>query len=255
MLFTQLIQANLRTKILGWKIEYYNRLGSTNLEAWELLASGAEHGTVVLTDHQFQGKGRGGNSWFMGAGKGLAMSVILNKKYLLECSGLISLAIGIAAAQSIQKRGLDPKLKWPNDILIDGKKAGGILCETKIQEEWIKKIVVGIGINVNETSNEFPDSIKGHSTSMSICSNHPHQRELVAAEFLNSLEYLLEMIHQDPSKIVHEWLDRCGHLNKPVTFTEKGRAVEGIFSGLDSFGHASINTNGEKKLYHSSILD
>ena len=101
MLFTQLIQANLRTKILGWKIEYYNRLGSTNLEAWELLALGAEHGTVVLTDHQFQGKGRGGNSWFMGAGKGLAMSVILNKKYPLECSGLISLAIGIAAAQSI----------------------------------------------------------------------------------------------------------------------------------------------------------
>ena len=255
MLFTQLIQANLRTKILGGKIEYYNRLESTNAEAWELLALGAEHGTVVLTDNQFQGKGRGGNSWFMGAGIGLAMSVIINKKYPLEYSGLISLAIGIAASQSIEKRGLKSKLKWPNDILINGKKVGGILCETKIQEGWIKKIVVGIGINVNETSNEFPDSIKDNSTSMSICSNHPHQRELVVAEFLNSLEYLLEMTHQDSNKIVHEWLDRCGHFNKPITFIEKGKTVEGIFSGLDSLGHASINTNGKKKLYHAIILD
>ena len=122
MLFTQLIQANLRTKALGKKIEYYNRIGSTNSEAWELLTLGADHGTTVLTDHQFQGKGRAGNSWFMGAGKGLAISVILKNKYSLKFLGLISLAVGIAATKSIAQHGLDSKLKWPNDIFIYDKK-------------------------------------------------------------------------------------------------------------------------------------
>ena len=251
MLFTQLIQANLRTKALGKKIEYYNRIGSTNSEAWELLTLGADHGTIVLTDHQFQGKGRAGNSWFMGAGKGLAMSVILKNEYSLKFLGLISLAVGIAATKSIARHGLDSKLKWPNDIFIYDKKVGGILCETKIKKNAVENMVVGIGINVNEANNEFPDNIKDLSTSMAICSNHPHQRERVAAELLNFLESLLQMIHHDPKKIVHEWLDRCGHLNDPITFNDKGKVIEGIFSGLDDLGNARIKTDLGNRVYRS----
>ena len=99
MIFTNLIQTNLRTHTFGKQVEYYNRLGSTNEEAWELIDENtATHGTLVITDHQFEGKGRGGKSWFMSPSKGLAMSLILLESIPVEKAGLIPLAAGAAAA-------------------------------------------------------------------------------------------------------------------------------------------------------------
>ena len=124
MIFTQLIQTNLRTKALGKKVEYYNRLDSTNEEAWELIEEEQEnqHGTIVITENQIRGKGRKENSWSMVAGKGLAISVILDKKYPSNRSSFISLAAGIAVVESLEKRGIECSLKWPNDIYYQEKK-------------------------------------------------------------------------------------------------------------------------------------
>ena len=187
MIFTQLIQTNLRTKELGKHIEYYNRLESTNNEAWELIEEDNRHGTVIVTDNQTKGRGRRDNSWIMVAGKSLAFSLIIEKQYPNTCAGLISLATGISVVESLNTRGVEAKLKWPNDIFLGKKKLGGILCETKINKNKIEKIVIGVGINVNEKISEHPENIRDHLTTMLEISNHAHQRELIAAEFINSL--------------------------------------------------------------------
>ena len=156
MIFTNLIKTNLRTKQFGRDIEYYQRLKSTNDEAWELIQNGeASHGMIVITDYQTQGKGRGGNSWFMSPSKGLSLTLILLEPMSLEIAGLIPLVAGVAMAKTLKNQGGSPTLKWPNDILFHRKKTGGILCESKIYEQSVQSMIVGIGLNVNETEIDF----------------------------------------------------------------------------------------------------
>ena len=139
MIFTNLIETNLRTKELGQQIEYYQRIDSTNKEAWEIIdLEDITHGTIVITDNQLSGKGRNGNTWFMSPSKGLAMSIILKQSISIQDGLLIPIAAGVAIAKALENRGGAPKLKWPNDILINNKKCGGILCETRIKNNCIK---------------------------------------------------------------------------------------------------------------------
>jgi BirA family transcriptional regulator, biotin operon repressor / biotin---[acetyl-CoA-carboxylase] ligase len=256
MIFTQLIQTNLRTKELGKKVEYYNRLDSTNEEAWELIEEEQEnqHGTIVLTENQIRGKGRKENSWSMVAGKGLAISVILDKKYPSNRSSFISLAAGIAVVESLEKRGIECSLKWPNDIYYQEKKIGGILCESKIRKDSIDKIVVGVGINVNETIEEHPMDLQKTLTTMFSISNHAHQRELIVAEFINSFERLLKKLDDEPTSIIDEWHNHCLHLNKKVSFSNDKQLDKGTFIGLNEKGYARIEINGEVKTYNSINL-
>ena len=254
MIFTQLIQTNLRTKELGKNVEYYNRLESTNNEAWELIEEKNQHGTIVVTDNQFNGKGRKNNSWSMVAGKGLAFSIILDKQYPNIYSGLISLASGISVVESLNKRGVDASLKWPNDIFVSDKKLGGILCETKIKKNQIEKIVVGVGINVNETIEEHSNELqKGLCTMFSI-TNHAHQRELVVAEFVNSFEHLLIDISKNSNRVIDQWLNHCLHLNTNISFYNNDEIYEGIFIGLDENGFSKIEINGEVQIFNAINL-
>ena len=142
---------------VSW-IEYYNRLGSTNDEAWKLIDSGeATHGMMVITDHQFKGKGRGTNSWFMSPSKGLAMSLILMDSITIENASLVPLAAGVAVARTLENRGSSPNLKWPNDILFQQKKVGGILCESRISGQQVQAIVIGLGLNINEIETDWSE--------------------------------------------------------------------------------------------------
>ena len=256
MIFTQLIQTNLRTKELGKKVEYYNRLDSTNEEAWELVEEGQDnqHGTIVITENQIKGKGRKENSWSMVAGKGLAISVILDKIYPANHSSFISLATGIAVVESLEKRGIECSLKWPNDIYYQEKKLGGILCESKIKKDAIDKIVIGVGINVNETIEEHPDDLQKSITTMFSITKHAHQRELIVAEFINSFERLLKKLNDKPTSIIDEWHNHCLHLNKKVSFSNDKQLDKGTFIGLNEKGYARIEINGEVKTYNSINL-
>jgi len=251
MIFTQLIQTNLRTKELGKKVEYYNRLNSTNEEAWELLSEGNQHGSVVITENQTKGKGRRNNSWHTVAGKGLAFTLILDKDYPNLFSNFITLATGISIAESIMKRGVNCLLKWPNDIFASNKKIGGILCESKIKNNRMKKMIIGIGLNVNERVEEHPQKIQDYISTMYSITNHAHQRELIVAEFLNSFERLMGKLKDDPAKIIKAWNAHCMHMNKNISFYDKGKQNEGTFIGLNDEGHAKIDINGKIETFNS----
>lgn len=254
MIFTQLIQTNLRTKELGKNVEYYNRLDSTNEEAWELIDEGNQHGSIIITENQIKGKGRQNNNWSMVAGKSLAFSLILDKKYPQPSSGFYSLAAGISVAESLKKRGVESALKWPNDIYYSNKKIGGILCESKIKNKEIDKIVIGIGINVNETIEEHPDNIHNDISTMSSITNHAHQRELIVAEFVNYFERLLNNISENSKMIIDEWQNLCMHMNQNISFHEKEKTNEGVFIGLNKEGYAKIEIDEKIQTYSSIHL-
>ena len=254
MIFTQLIQTNLNTKELGKNIEYYNRLESTNTEAWELVEENNIHGTIIITENQTKGRGQKTKTWRMVPGKSLVFSLILSKNYPIDYSGLISLSVSLALIESLNKRGLDTKLKWPNDLFINGKKIGGILCETKIEKSKIKNMVIGVGVNVNESIAEHDKSIQKNLTTMFEVSKHPHQRELIVAEFINSFELLLNKLSVEPYQIIEAWLDKCMHLNENILFLQNDKILEGVFCGLDDNGFAKIKVNNKVKSYNSINL-
>ena len=255
MIFTNLIQTNLRTKVFGKKIEYYQRIGSTNEEAWELINTGeADHGTIVITDNQFSGKGRDNNDWYMSPSKSLAMSIIIKNEITIEQALLVPLAAGLAVAKTLKNRSFKPQLKWPNDIYYSNKKIGGILCESKIKNKEIDKIVIGIGINVNETIEEHPDNIHNDISTMFSITNHAHQRELIVAEFVNYFERLLNNISENSKMIIDEWQNLCMHMNQNISFHEKEKTNEGVFIGLNKEGYAKIEIDEKIQTYSSIHL-
>ncbi len=252
MIFTNLIKTNLRTKELGRQIEYYQRLESTNKEAWEIMDSEeTSHGTIVITDNQLSGKGRNGNSWFMSPSKGLAMSIILKQSISIQEGLLIPIAAGVAVAKALENRGGKPKLKWPNDILINNNKCGGILCETRIKNNCIIQMVIGIGLNINETYNDFPDTLSKSATSLAIETNQSNQRELICAIITTYFERLLNDL---PSSLPI-WKNYCNHLNEPVSFNQNGINQDGIFRGLDNDGRAIIQIDTKEILFNSITLE
>ena len=256
MIFTNLIQTNLRTNLFGKQIEYYNRLESTNDEAWELIDSGeATHGMIVITDHQFKGKGRGQNSWFMSPSKGLTMSLILLDSITIESTGLASLAAGVAAAKTLENLGSSPNLKWPNDILFQQKKVGGILCESKLSGQQVQAIVLGLGLNINENKKDFPSELVDTATSLNIVTGNVHQRELVCAIFTTIFEQYWEKILQNSNKIIEDWTNYCSHINQNVSFMHNGNSLKGKFKKVNSKGHACIELDGNDHFFPNIILD
>ena len=251
MIFSNLIQTNLRTKHFGKEVEYYQRLDSTNVEAWDLIKSGeATHGMIIITDNQIKGKGRNGNSWFMAPSKGLAMSIILNQKLSIEEAELIPIAVGVSIAKAIENRGAKPQLKWPNDIFINGRKCGGVLCETKISSNSVDSMVIGIGLNINETETDFPEDIRDKSTSLSIATGHSNQRELVCAIITTFFERAIDNLKTN----IKLWENYCSHLDDLVSFSYGNSEQKGMFKGINKHGYAMIDIKNKVHVFPSIRL-
>ena len=214
---------------------------STSTKALELLEMGVKEGTVVITDNQTAGRGRQGQSWFSGAGKGLAFSIILTPNITFSSAGLFALMAGIAVSDVIEKFQLIPQLKWPNDIMISGKKCGGILVETRLQGNKMTSAIVGIGLNVNESTKDFPEAIRSITTSLSLEKGSPVQRERVLARTLNAIEYWYFLLKSGKNELIlSSWEHRCAHLGKTVNFFWKNKITSGIFDGITGDGKAEI---------------
>ncbi len=240
---------------MGWKLDYVQEIGSTNTRAWELVASGAPDGTVVLTDNQTAGRGRGKHPWWSVSGKSLTFSVILKPNTPVQATGWFSLLAGVTVAESLAERKLPVRLKWPNDILLEGKKLGGILCETRVQGETIQAAVIGIGLNVNESKEEFGALDLSNATSFFCFTDHPFSREAILGEILNRLETDLNRFYQSgPHAIQKRWLAYCSHLHQTVTAKRGSETLRGVFTGLGPQGEAQIEIDGEKVFFNAGEI-
>lgn len=224
----------LTTKELGRSISYYPFTESTNDDLWELLDQGlAQQGHVVVTDDQRYGRGRKGRRWFSTPGKSVPFSILLLPEIDVKQLGLISLAAGVALADGLRSFGIPAGLKWPNDVLVSRRKLGGILIESRLADEG-PIVVAGVGVNVNETREDFPKELRPTVTSALIEKGEALERELVLARVLDRLE---EILAGDLAAVPQLWLERCGHLGHKMRFYDGGEQLQGKFTGVDEQGH------------------
>ncbi len=247
-----LYKNKLSTDFIGQVIQYYLKLDSTNTKAWELISKNTTNGTVIITDDQSKGRGRQANKWISIPSKSLTFSIIMYPNVPLSQINLYSLIAGLAITDCLLEHNIQAQLKWPNDILINGKKAGGILCESKISGRVIKSMVIGIGLNVNENITELSETLRKSATSLMIESGTQYQLEVLLANILNHLEYRIK--NKETNSQLIDWEKRCAHLNLKVTFHFSNETVTGIFKGLSKIGQAIIYKDGEEVIFDSGEI-
>lgn len=153
------LQASLPIQGLGEPFFFHRKLGSTNERAGELAKDGSPHGTLVLADEQTAGRGRGGKKWFTSPKSGLAMSLVLRPGRVIEGAHWRLTALGaLGVVESLKELGVEAQIKWPNDVLVAGRKAAGILVEAIWIGDQLKYAILGIGINVRKQS--LPDELE-----------------------------------------------------------------------------------------------
>jgi BirA family biotin operon repressor/biotin-[acetyl-CoA-carboxylase] ligase len=234
----QEIASRLKTRFLGKSVHYYEEVASTNDVALELAAKGAEEGTVVVAEKQTSGRGRFGRKWFSPPGKNLILSLILRPPFLPGRASQVAITTSVAAAVCL--RGLfdlPALIKWPNDIYIRGRKAGGILTELSAELDRIHHIVVGVGINLNMTRDEIPAHLRPNCTSVRIEAGRRCDRIQVAVTLIQELEKRYRGLLKDGfSHIVDEWIALSLSLGQRIEARSEGRLYSGCPAGLDEDG-------------------
>ncbi len=231
-------------------IVYLRSTRSTNEALWRLYHKSPKK-YFVITDNQTFGRGRGLNSWVASPNQDITCSFILNQVFTLEKFNFHSLIIPISIVRGIQKHlSLNLKIKWPNDIMYNNHKVGGILIETKKHSKQ-RVLNVGIGINVNESKKDLCDSIKDQALSLKMIYGKEIQREVLLANILNELYGLIKK--NSFSRIILEWEKNCNHINNEVLFKYNKKNVRGLFESINSQGQAVIRLKNKSINYDGAI--
>lgn len=228
---------NLETKILGSSILYFDVIDSTNNYAKKVASEGCKDGTVIIAESQIAGRGRLGRTWDSSDKKGIWMSVILKPLVAPEDVQIITLAASVAVVSAInQISGIKAGIKWPNDIIIEGRKVCGILTEMSTEMEQVNFLVIGIGLNVNHESEDFPSDIKDKAISLKmagcrecIAGHGNFDRIEIIKRILCELERIYSKITNGTvSEIISEWKQNSVTLGKEVKVSSRERQYSGI---------------------------
>lgn len=239
--------SRMDTNWAGGKLVYLDEVDSTNNYARKLAEDGVQHGTLVVADYQNGGKGRRGRTWVMPHRKAIAMSLIVRPDIRPEKASMMTLVTGMAVAEAIKKvTGLDTKIKWPNDIVINGKKISGILTEMSAEMDGINYVVIGIGINANFT--EFPEELRETATSLQQQLGYPVDRGAIICMTMKIFEIYYErfMETQSMKGLAEEYQQMLVNLDRQVRVLEPGNEYSGVARGIDETGQLLVEKeNGE----------
>ena len=239
-----ILRQDLAGKFIGHPFHYYPEIGSTNDEAFRLGLQGAAEGTAIFADSQNTGKGRMQRVWHSPAGVNIYTSVILSPSFDAARAPQISLAAGVAAAEMMDFYFPNQiHLKWPNDILIGGKKVCGILTQMKTSGSGIDFVVVGIGINVNSRYDQFPEDIRDIATSLSIVSGRTMAREeLIIHLYENMAKWYRELAKSGFGAIREKWLSLSPMIGHRVSVGFGVETISGKAVGLGEDGSLMLCT-------------
>lgn len=237
-----------------FKTYYYDSLESTNDFAKEL-ANITHIEFAISTYNQTKGKGKGDRVWHTAAGSGLAISFLVKNPNLKIISAYTSVA-AIAVTKLLQGYGIESGIKWPNDILISGKKICGILCESSILSGAPSHVVVGIGLNVNQSLPDFPKEIKDISTSMSIILNKQIELKEVEQSFVEIFTDVLENFESDSNYYYDELVKKSIIIGKRCRVLENGLYSTVLIHsvGIDN-SLIIVDDNGMRRIYSADILE
>ncbi len=235
----------LDTKFIGRNFIYTESIDSTNTYLMQNFKN-LPHGTVIFSEFQEAGKGRLKRTWFSEKGLNLTFSILL-KENLSSNINLINLAASLAVSSSIENLyQIKTELKWPNDVLINKKKVSGILLNSTSKGSELEKIIIGIGINVNQT--KFPTDYKIRPTSIKYEHRKEAKRERLLSEALNVFEKLLITVKKNPKEILEDWREKCKMIGEHITIEIGDDKKYGIFYDIDANGYMilKVGENLEK---------
>lgn len=240
------ISSRLTTKWAGRNVYFLEETDSTNLQAKHLADAGAVSGTLVVTDCQTKGRGRRGRMWESPRGSSVYMTLLMRPEILPGRASMLTLVMGLSVAQVIQKvLELEKsescvQIKWPNDVVLSGKKLVGILTEMNAQIDYIEYLVIGVGINVN--TGEFPEELKDKATSLLKELGHPVNRAQLIAEIMQAFEknYGIFEKTQDLSGLIEDYQAISANYQQPVRVLEPGNEYTGIARGINKLGELLV---------------
>jgi BirA family biotin operon repressor/biotin-[acetyl-CoA-carboxylase] ligase len=257
LLLPELLDPMLRGTIFAGHVHHFYRAGSTNTLAIEAAASGAPEGSVFLAEQQTSGRGRGNHKWHSAESTGIYCSVVLRPTLPPSDVLVLSLASGLAvhAAVASMSPGIPPDLKWPNDLLIAGKKFCGILTEMSAEATRVRHIVVGIGINVNQT--QFPEELEPIATSLQLTTGREWSRIELCAALLKSLDREYRAVLANPG--AHMEILRRFEENSPMArgrqvHVEENGGFDGVTEGLDPRGFLKVLTSEGVRIVYSGTV-
>ncbi len=241
------IVSRLGTKWLGKKVYYYDEIGSTNNEAKVLAEQNAHHGSVIVADMQSAGKGRRGRSFESPKGTGIWMSILLRPDIAPSSASMLTLLAAMAVMSALKKNGIQADIKWPNDVVINGRKINGTLTEMSTEFDYINYVVVGIGINVNVKS--FPDELKDLATSLYIETGKTYKRAAIMADVLEAFEAYYEIFlkTEDLSGIMEEYNSMLINIGKEVRVISPVKEYMAVSKGINKNGELLIIKDGKEE--------
>jgi BirA family biotin operon repressor/biotin-[acetyl-CoA-carboxylase] ligase len=242
-----------RKSVFGTQLYYFENLESTNTTAEELAKQGCSEGTVVLANCQTQGRGRKGNPWHSPGDVNLYFSLIVRPKF--EFVHYLPFIAGLAVLKICEDLGLRADLKWPNDILIAGKKVSGILVQTAIEDKSLEFAIIGCGINVNLRN--MPEELKATATSLALETGSEISRESTLASFLSKFEEVYEQIDSI------RWENFSSELEKYSTYIkgcdvqvhQNGTIHSGTTAGLDPYGGLLVKSENNVKVFYAGEIE
>ena len=250
MFNVDLFKSQLNDRAVFNNVVYSSQTKSTQDDLWQLY-SACPNPSLMITNHQTEGRGRGLNKWAASSNKSIACSFILEQVFCLKNFNFHALTIPLSIVGGIKKHlGIDVSIKWPNDIVYKQHKLGGVLLESK---QNAKKYIfnIGIGINVNESNKDLPAQLTNKATSLKIIFGKEIEREVLLASILNELYNTVN--NYTCSQIISSWEKHCSHINCRVSFKHNKKNVEGIFKKINKNGQAVIERNSESFYYSGSI--
>jgi BirA family biotin operon repressor/biotin-[acetyl-CoA-carboxylase] ligase len=233
----------LNTHDLGQALHWYEEVGSTNDVAKELAEEGALHGEVVVAERQMAGRGRRGRSWSSPPRRNLYLSVILRPELPPARAPEVTLLASVAVCQAVRQAGVAAAIKWPNDVLVSGRKLAGVLTEMAAEVERVQWLVVGIGVNVNAERDDFPEELRELATSLRLERGQPVPRVLFAAALLTALEEWLDR-HADEgfAPVRAAWREMSDTLGREVRVRSGGADLVGVAEDVDESGALLVRT-------------
>ncbi|MFZ5591615.1 MAG: biotin--[acetyl-CoA-carboxylase] ligase [Bacillota bacterium] len=232
----------LKTAVYGQNVHYFNRVESTNVAARDLARRGAVDGTLVVAEEQTGGRGRLERGWFSPAGGGIWCSLILRPPLLPSEVAPVTLTCAVAVRRAIQQvAGLEVQIKWPNDLLLDGRKVCGILTEMSAEMEKVNYIIIGMGLNVNIRTEQFPPELRDAATSLLACGGREYSRCRILQRYLEQMEDLVALwMTEGMEKILAEWKQYCVTLGRQVVVSTVREQFAGLALDVGSQGELIV---------------
>ncbi|EKU71880.1 biotin--[acetyl-CoA-carboxylase] ligase [Selenomonas sp. F0473] len=250
------ITKGLDTVLVGRHIVCHGAVDSTNLIAKDLAHAGAEDGTVVVAESQGTGRGRLERRFFSPPGKGIWVSILLRPSFLPQEAPKCTLMAAVAVARAMEKFSLRAEIKWPNDILHDGKKLVGILTEMSAEMDRVNYVVIGIGINVNIAAEDFPEELRDIATSLMQMKGEPLPRVAFLQELLRAIDALYAEVQREGfAPVLAAWRTYAVTLGRPVrVIGTAGDHFDGVAADIDEEGALLIDTpSGRKRVLAGDV--